>query len=353
MYNNSGNENKVNGMKYISKGALHLHTTYSDGTGTIPQIAADAKKAGLDWIIITDHNSLEGLHKNQEGWYDSVAVIIGEEITPDPGDHYLAIGIKKEIPGSLSPQESIDAVKEQGGVGFIAHPDESLTRKNDYRPLRWSDWSVKHFDGIEIWNYTSDWVDNYNKKLNLYNLLVKNRILKGPTPGVLKWWDEVNNENSHIVSAVGGLDTHAFCVGILTIFPYYDTFMTVTNYLMHREKLSSDFSTAKKQIFNALKRGNNIIVNRVWNNSQDVYEFSIITKAGEIFPGEKIKTDESSKLVVKLPKKARIRLIKNGDIVIEKETGKLELDNLTPGKYRFEAYLKNRPWIFSNPVICE
>ena len=49
-------------MKYISKGAFHLHSTYSDGTGTIPEIVRDAKKAGLDWIIITDHNCLAGYH---------------------------------------------------------------------------------------------------------------------------------------------------------------------------------------------------------------------------------------------------------------------------------------------------
>lgn len=340
-------------MKFISKGGLHLHTTHSDGTGTIPQIAQDAKKAGLDWIIITDHNNLTGLHNNEEGWYDGLAVIVGEEITPEKSNHYLAFGLSEAIPPSANPTESIEAVKAQGGIGFVAHPDESTIRKNDYRPLRWLDWNVRGFDGIEIWNFTSDWIDNYDKKLNLYNLMIKNQLLTGPTDKVLRWWDEVNNENGEITSAVGGLDTHAFNVGPLVIFPYYDSFNTITNYLLLREKLSTDFEKAKKQIFKALKAGNNMIVNRIWNNSHDDFIFSVKTKTHEVLPGEKVSINQAKKLVVKLPQRARIRLINNGNLVTQKHTNELDLHELAPGKYRFEAYFKNRPWVFSNPIICE
>ncbi len=340
-------------MRFISKGALHLHTTYSDGTGTIPQIAEDAKRAGLDWIIITDHNNLAGLHNNEEGWYDGVAVIIGEEVTPDDGDHYLAFGLTDTIPASKNPHEYINAVKEQGGIGFVAHPDESLSRKNKYRPLRWSDWNIRGFDGIEIWNYSSDWVDNYNKRLNFYNLLLKNHLLKGPTDNVLQWWDYINNENGEVTAAIGGLDTHAFNVGIFTIFPYYDSFKTVTNYLILREKLSSDFDEAKKQIFNALKCGNNIIVNRIWTKNHDNFSFRVKTGDLDIFPGERVSFKEAEKLEIKLPQKAVIRVIRNGRILVEEKSAGVELENLEPGKYRFEAYFKKRPWVFSNPVICE
>jgi predicted metal-dependent phosphoesterase TrpH len=35
---------------------LHMHTPYSDGFGTHDQIAAAAMRAGLDAVIVTDHN---------------------------------------------------------------------------------------------------------------------------------------------------------------------------------------------------------------------------------------------------------------------------------------------------------
>ncbi|OGI02211.1 MAG: hypothetical protein A2Y25_04675 [Candidatus Melainabacteria bacterium GWF2_37_15] len=326
-------------MKHISKGAVHLHSIYSDGTGTIEEIAKDAKKAGLDWIIITDHNTLSSLHNGEEGWYDGVAVIIGNEISPDNCNHYLALGISEEIPVDLPSEEIIKNVKSQGGIGFIAHPDESTTRKNKYRPLRWQDWTIRGFNGLEIWNFTSDWIDHYNARVSVYCALARHKIIKGPTPNTMKWWDELNNETPEIITAIGGLDTHAFNFGFFKIFPYHDTFKTITNYLYLDKKLSQDINEAKKQVLDALKSGSNIIVNRIWNkNSNDDLSFTI---------------NEHKELFINLPQKAKIKLFRNGDLILEKKAKTLEFKGLLPGKYRFEAYHKNRPWIFSNPVMFQ
>src|SRR5688572_16609016 len=47
---------------------LHMHTRYSDGSGTHKDIAQAAIQAGLDAVIVTDHNVLvQGL----EGYYRS------------------------------------------------------------------------------------------------------------------------------------------------------------------------------------------------------------------------------------------------------------------------------------------
>lgn len=38
------------------KGVIHCHTTYSDGIHSLPEMAASAKEAGYEYIVITDHS---------------------------------------------------------------------------------------------------------------------------------------------------------------------------------------------------------------------------------------------------------------------------------------------------------
>ena len=51
-------------------GNVHLHSTYSDGALTIPAIAEIGARKGLDFLIVTDHQTLAGLEQEQEGYYD-------------------------------------------------------------------------------------------------------------------------------------------------------------------------------------------------------------------------------------------------------------------------------------------
>ena len=343
-------------MKTISKGAIHIHTTNSDGTGTLEQITKAAKKAGLEWIIITDHNNLACL--KYEGWYNGLAVIVGEEISPDLGDHYLAFGIKEEISGDSHPQEYIDEVNRQGGFGFIAHPDESTARKNNFKPLKWTDWDTKGFQGLEIWNYLSDWGDSYDPKRGLYSYLFRHHMLKGPTPKVLDWWDKLNNENAEIFPAIGSLDAHAlkyqcFKGFHVKIFPYCDSFKTITNYLYLEEKLSPNFNEAKNQIYKAIKSGNNLIINRIWSEKSDEINFYIENKTQKAFSGDKTALHENNTLTVKLPKMGNIKILHNGKIIRDVNTYEFQMSDLKQGKYRLEARYKNRPWVFSNPIIIE
>ena len=36
-------------------GAVHVHTTRSDGTGTVEEVAAAASRAGLQFVVLSDH----------------------------------------------------------------------------------------------------------------------------------------------------------------------------------------------------------------------------------------------------------------------------------------------------------
>ena len=107
-------------MSFSYLGAIHIHSIHSDGTGSIEEIALAAKNAGLSWIIVTDHNNMNA----KEGLYHGVYVFVGQEISPKNGNHYIALNIKENISHDISPSEYIKKVEEQGGFGFVAHPDE-------------------------------------------------------------------------------------------------------------------------------------------------------------------------------------------------------------------------------------
>jgi len=341
-------------MVHIYPGAIHIHTTHSDGTGSVEEVALAAKQAGLSWIVITDHNNMEA----QEGMYDGVCVIVGEEISPHDSNHYLALDIKEPIDFDMPPRQFIQEVKNQRGFGFVAHPDESVDRKNSYPPLRWTDWGMRNFGGIEIWNYMSDWVDFYNADEPLEAikaLLFKDNILQGPTEQTMKWWDTLNNETPEIIPAIGGADVHAleFKKSFLTlkIFPYKDVFDTISNFLHFEEALPEDFEGRKRAILDALKKGENLIVNRAWTKKSKYPIFCAQNGYRKVFSGGSLELDDYTKLMVKLPQKAEVKLFYDGQLIWQAETDNLEFDKLDRGKYRMEAYFQGKPWIFSNPIL--
>ena len=74
---------------------LHMHTRYSDGSGTHKDIAQAAMQAGLDAIIVTDHNVLV---QGVEGYYRSgpnrVLLLVGQEVhdqARDPQKNHLMV----------------------------------------------------------------------------------------------------------------------------------------------------------------------------------------------------------------------------------------------------------------------
>ena len=45
--------------KYDYRGIIHCHSTYSDGTGDMEEIGKAANDAGLDFVMMTDHDQMK------------------------------------------------------------------------------------------------------------------------------------------------------------------------------------------------------------------------------------------------------------------------------------------------------
>jgi predicted metal-dependent phosphoesterase TrpH len=103
---------------------IHVHSSYSsDGTASPEEILRHAKKLGLHGVAITDHNEIKGslkLWKENKGRED-FAVLPGMEVSSTEG-HILAMGITEPVPRDLTPGETINKIRELGGVAIASHP---------------------------------------------------------------------------------------------------------------------------------------------------------------------------------------------------------------------------------------
>ena len=337
-------------------GALHMHTIFSDGTGTVDELASAAHQAGLRWIIITDHDTLEG--RPFEGWRENVLVIIDHEVTPDR-NHFLALNLDGVIDRQQSPQQFIDETYDRGGFGIIAHPDEQI--KNDFKDIyRWDDWAINgpservgRSVGIELWNVMSDWAEHLTQRNKIALVLAPRGGLSGPTPNTLAWWDQLNMSGRRTFG-VGGVDAHAFKRNVpwgeITVLPYRWIFGTLTNYLQFNAPLSADPLVAKHQVYAALALGRLYFVNRL-DGDCPALQFHA-ERAGDRYQiGATVSLDAGPlTFVANVGIDADVQLIHNGGV---RARGLRQLRQTidVPGVYRLEAYRKGRPWLYANPIF--
>jgi hypothetical protein len=336
-------------------GVIHIHSTYSDGSRSIPDIAAIAAEVDLDYLLMTDHNTLQPQRDGLEGWYDGVLVGIGYEIN-DANDlnHYLAFRLEKEVADTTDPAVYVEQVKQLGGFGFIAHPDEKRSAMKKYPPYPWTLWESDSFNGIEIWNQMSEWLEgltNINKYWRVFN---PRKSIISPMEETLQNWDEVNKKKK--VVGIGGVDAHGHIyklMGFLNIiiFRYKVLFKTIRTHiltdkaLMGHEDYREDLNILYENLLNC-----RCFISNYYCGDARGFRFYAENKSRIVHLGGEIEFDKRTHLHVNLPRTAITHLIKNGEKITSKKGRDLvfEIDN--PGIYRVEVYYLNRPWIFSNHI---
>jgi hypothetical protein len=102
---------------------FHVHTFFGDGALPPWEIAAEARRRGLDVIAVTNHNQMIAARLGAwlAGHGSGLLLLKGEEITA-PNYHLVAIGIGTSIGWRSSAADAIAAVHAQGGVAIAAHP---------------------------------------------------------------------------------------------------------------------------------------------------------------------------------------------------------------------------------------
>lgn len=111
------------------RGNLHTHTINSDGDSSPWDVMAWYKRNGYQFLAITDHNTFTDPAHFDSNPNDNFLLLGAEEVTNEKTVHVNAIGISRVIPAQRGStvtellQASIDAIRAQGAVALINHPN--------------------------------------------------------------------------------------------------------------------------------------------------------------------------------------------------------------------------------------
>lgn len=128
---------------------LHAHSYLShDSRGTIAEIAAAARQAGIAAVFLTNHprQDLDVVAAGQRGVEDGVLFVAGAE-----ANGFLLFPGDGRLPGlDVTDQALVDAVRKSRGMVFVAHPEEH------------TNWNLAGVTGMEIYNTHADFLDEAN-----------------------------------------------------------------------------------------------------------------------------------------------------------------------------------------------
>lgn len=320
-------------------GVIHVHSTASDGQLPPEAIARIAARQGLDFLILTDHNTLKPKIEKKEGRTGGTLMLVGEEISTAHG-HYLALRIRKEVRAREDSQWTADQVASQGGLGFIPHPF--------WKRKPWSNPGLRGFTGIEIYNAAEDARNKNPVVLGTATVLEGSDLSTGHwiarLDKPLAFWDRCLAEGRQVVG-IGGADAHGLVRFGLRLAPYGTIFKLVRNHLL----VPGDLTEAA--LYEALEKGHLFVAHDVVANARG-FLFAAVDPSSAVrgIMGDRVKWEPGLKLYAYLPSPGEIRFLKDGKEVarVAGQEGWLPVDG--SGVYRVEALRKGRPWIYSNPI---
>ena len=334
---------------------VHLHSTYSDGTGTVRQIAKAGRRAGADVVLLTDHDTLAAARSGEEGWYGDVLLLVGEEVSPRRGNHYLAFGLDEEIDHSQLDAAGIcRAVRAAGGFGFAAHPfshgSERFKRAGTGMPFDALD--CEALDGIELWSFVTDTGESVRSVGEMVRFVATpGRVLDHPPRRNMDAWDELCRTRR--VVAIGGLDAHQFGKRIGPVVPvrimgYHRSFRYIRTHVLCEAAPTGELKRDREAVYDALRSG------RCYIAVDSIAPAKGFTFEAEDLPMGAEAPAARRKLTARTPSDAKLRLLRDGREIAGAVGRTLEAEVEEPGVYRVEAlrdkHGRERTWILSNPI---
>jgi hypothetical protein len=335
------------------QGAYHVHSTRSDGHGDKRTIAAAAARAGLTFVILTDHG--DGTRPADSPEYmDGVLMLDAVEISADAG-HYVALDMRPApYPLGGAGAAVVEDVARLGGLGIAAHPDSPKPA------LRWTD-ATSPIDGLEWINADSEWRDETGVTLARAGLAYFLRPAGAlasllDRPATLDRWDALLRNRR--VIALGASDAHGgpgsriedanrTLFSTIGIPSYEASFRELSLRVILERPLSTDAGLDARLVFEAIRKG------------------SVFTTIDSLATPALLDFHASpSGATVTLV--ARATLPRGGELVLIGPAGELtrgsgeirrEVPAEAAGAYRVEGRVAGAPgqppvpWLVSNPIV--
>jgi len=254
------------GLSVELVGVLHVHTTFSDGSGSPAEVVEAAAECGLDFIGINDHMSLGARESGYSGRISGVLALSGAEMHDKwwGGHHLLVYGVDR-LPAGRSIRGMIEDVAGLGGIAIAAHPCEHPGYLPMTRSIRWR--SVPPgLGGVEVWNYMSQWKAGVTPLDLARRLREPDRFVKSPARDTVAFWEKAGG------CAVGGPDAHAFLLRLFgrtrVAFPYRMLFGRIrTHVLLDRAAGGGNLPT-EADLVRALAAGSCFVSNALLGDAR-------------------------------------------------------------------------------------
>ena len=322
----------------------------------MPEIAAAAERAGVDVVLLTDHDSLEAKRRGEEGWHGSALVCVGEEVSPRGGNHFLAFGIDEVVRWrGLDGAGIVKTVSEEGGFGFLAHPFSKGTGllRRDRPGMPWADLESGEYTGLELWSLVTDTLEGMtSSRTALRFIAAPDSVLANPADGALARWDALTARRR--VVAVGGIDAHQIGWRVggrvpLRLMGYHRSFRFLRTHVLLDEPFTGESDADRDRVYAALQAGHCYLAR---DSLAPARGFSF--RAGELEMGDEAPYADGMELSISAPRPCLLRLMHDGDEVAASQGTGFTHAAESPGVYRAEAHLDvgglQRTWVLSNPI---
>ncbi len=323
-------------------GVIHVHSRFSDGSGSVESIARAASQVGARFVILTDHNTTSA--RAAEGYHDGVLVVVGEERSTDQG-HLLILG---EAAAGRDAALVAAVVARNGGITVVAHPFGRRAWKGPFPPA---------CTAVEIVNADTAWRDDPFGSL-LSSLIALPLLPRAP-------WNRLSgrpDRNLALLDSldavrpvvpIGAVDAHAAIelFGDVTLpFPSYESsFGLIRTHVLLDAAPTGDASHDEALLLRAIASGG-VFVAFDGLGESDGFRFEAAAGGLVVRAGGEIAEDRAKiSVVLPLPGPTTIRILKDGKVWREGNGPRLNA-SAGPGVYRAEVYQQRRvlrPWIFS------